>query len=185
MARKLIYSMMVSLDGYIEPPEPDLEWGIVDEPIHRFAGDQVAELGAALYGRKLYEVMSYWDTAEEQPDLPDYIRDFARTYTSTPKVVFSTTLDSVGPNSRLVREGAVEEVRRLKSEDGGPLGIAGANLASTMIREGLVDEYRPIVHPVVLGGGKPFFPPSVPIRELKLLETKTFPAGHVYLRYQA
>jgi dihydrofolate reductase len=177
--------MMVSLDGYIEPPEPSVDWGIIDETIHRFANDEVAELDVALYGRKLYEVMSFWDKAEEQPDLPDYMRDFARTYTSTPKVVFSTTLDAVGPNSRLVREGAVEEVTHLKSAEGGPLGIAGANLASTMIREGLVDEYRLIVHPVVLGGGKPFFPPSVPIAELKLLETKTFPAGHVYLRYQA
>lgn len=177
--------MMVSLDGYIEPVEPAVDWGIVDEPIHRFAGDQFAELDASLYGRKLYEVMSFWDTAEEQPDLPDYIRDFARMYTAQPKVVFSTTLDSVGPNSRLVREGAVEEVKRLKSEDGGPLGVAGPTLASSMIREGLVDEYRLIVHPVVLGGGKPFFPLGMPIADLKLLETKTFPAGHVYLRYEA
>jgi dihydrofolate reductase len=178
--------MMVSLDGYIAPADPELDWGIVDEEIHRFANDEASQLGAFLYGRKLYEVMAaYWPTAEENPEAHDFEIEFARIWNAKPKVVFSTTLDEVGAHSRLVREGAVEEVARLKVEDGDDLGVAGANLASSMIRAGLVDEYRLIVHPVVLGGGAPFFPPSVSLPALRLLETRTFSAGHVYLRYQA
>jgi dihydrofolate reductase len=184
MARKLIYSMMVSLDGYIAGPDGSPDWGVVDEPIHRFAGEQFAELGAALWGRKVYEAMTFWETAEEQPDLEDFMRDFAQLYLDKPKVVVSTTLEAVVPNARLVRDRVVEEVAKLKAEDGGPIGLAGGQLAASLIPEGLVDEYRPIIHPCVLGSGTPYFPARVELPKLELLETKTFPAGHVYLRYR-
>jgi len=184
MARKVIYCMMVSLDGYVADTDGTPDWGVVDEPIHRFAGDQFAELAMSVYGRRVYEAMSYWDTAEEDPDLEDFMRDFAQLYTAHPKVVASTTLDAVGPNARLLRGGVVEEVARLKAEDGGPIGLAGATLAASLIAAALVDEYRPIIHPCVIGGGTPYLPPGVKLPKLDLLESKTFPAGHVYLRYR-
>lgn len=138
----------------------------------------------SVYGRRVYEAMSYWDAAEDDPDLLDFMREFAEQYAAHPKVVASTTLDAVGPNARLLRSGVVEEVARLKAEDGGPIGLAGATLAASLIPAGLVDEYRPIIHPCSIGGGTPFLPAGVEVPGLELLETKTFPGGHVYLRYR-
>src|ERR1700694_3784277 len=160
MARKVIYSMMVSLDGYIAGTDGTPDWGIVDKPIHRFAGDMFAELAMSVYGRRVYEAMSYWDTAEDDPDLQDFMRDFAGLYTAHPKVVASTTLDAVGPNARLLRGGGVEEVARLKAEDGGPIGLAGATLAASLIPAGLGGEDRPILPPRPPRRGAPRRPPA-------------------------
>jgi len=183
--RKVIYSMMVSIDGFIEGPDPELDWGTVDEELHRFANDQAREASAFLYGRGVYEVMAgYWPTAGSGPSVPDYEVEFARIWNEKPKLVFSRTLDRVGWNSRLIREADIaEEVRKLKEKPGKDLALAGANLAATFMRLGLIDEYRPIVHPVVLGGGKPFFPPVDQPLNLRLVETHAFGSGVVYLRY--
>jgi dihydrofolate reductase len=183
--RKLIYSMMMSLDGFIETPDRKLDWVVIDEELHRFANEEARETGAFLYGRGLYENMAaYWPTAEADPSIPDYMVEFAQIWKDTPKIVFSTTLDKVDWNSRLVRDNAAEEVAKLKQQPGEDLSVGGPNLASTFVRLGLVDEYRILVHPVVIGGGTPFFPDLEKPIMLKLLETRTFGSGVVYLRYQ-
>lgn len=183
--KKVIYSMMVSADGFIEGPDPDLDWGIVDEELHRFANDQAREASAFLYGRRLYEVMAdYWSTADTRPSVPDYEVDFARIWNEKPKLVFSKTLEKVGWNSRLIRDDIVAAVTKLKQQPGKDLALAGANLAATFAQLDLIDEYRPIVHPVLLGGGKPFFPSLDKPLNLELVETRKFASGVVYLRYQ-
>lgn len=183
--RKLIYSMGTSLDGYIETRTGEIAMPEPDEELHRFANDQARETGAFLYGRRLYEAMAgYWPTADRNPSAPDYEVEFSRIWKETPKIVFSRTLKTVEGNSRLVRNNVEEEIRKLKAEPGPDLEIGGATFAASAMRMGLVDEFRMLIHPFVLGGGKPFFPPldrSVP---LKLIETRTFGSGVVYLRYQ-
>ena len=192
--RKVIYSMMVSLDGFIERKrsgdaranEPNLlDWVIIDEELHSFANEEAREAGAFLYGRRLYENMAaFWPTADTLPDMPGYVVDFARIWKPKPKIVFSTTLQGVEWNSRLVRGDVAKEVAKLKEEPGAYLTVGGANLAATLIDLGLVDEYRLIVHPVVIGGGTPFFPPVRNTVDLRLLETRKFGSGVVYLRYE-
>jgi dihydrofolate reductase len=184
--RKVIYSMGVSLDGFIEDRNRSIDWSEPDPELHRLANDQAREAGAFLYGRRLYELMEgYWPTADRQPGLRDYELEFARIWTETPKVVFSTTIERVGPNARLVRDGAADEVRRLKAEPGGDLDLGGAGLAATLMPLGLIDEYRLWVNPIVLGGGTPFFPALEDRIGVALVETRTFDSGQVYLRYEA
>lgn len=184
MTRKLIYSMGVSLDGFIAGGSGDIDWSAPDEELHRFHNQQARELGAHLLGRKLYEVMTYWETADEDPELPDYMREFAQIWKRLPKIVFSKTLQEVEGNARLVREGVAEEVARLKEEPGRDLAVGGAGLASTLIKLDLVDEYRLFVSPVVLGGGTPYFPALDDRIDLELVESRTFGSRVVYLRYQ-
>ncbi|HET8570318.1 MAG TPA: dihydrofolate reductase family protein [Candidatus Limnocylindria bacterium] len=182
---KLIYSMNVSLDGYVATPEGGLDWSIVDEEVHGWWNDQQRQEAAALYGRRLYETMAYWHTAESDPDANEVMLDFARAWNATPKIVFSSTLESVGDGCRLVQTGAVEAWPALREEFEGDVSVGGPTLASAFIRAGLVDEYRLVVNPVVLGAGLPFFPQlDEPIR-LELLETHRFASGATYLRYAA
>jgi dihydrofolate reductase len=182
--RELIYSMSVSLDGFIAGPDGSFDWSVPDEELHRFHNERVGELGAHLCGRGLYETMVYWETADQDRSLPDYELEFARIWKPLPKVVFSTTLEKVEGNARLVRDGVAEEVARLKEEPGKDLGVGGAGLASTLIERGLVDEFRPFVYPVVVGGGTPFFPALDEQIDLELVETRTFSSRVVYSRYR-
>jgi dihydrofolate reductase len=182
--RKLIYSMGVSLDGFIAGPEGDIDWSAPDEELHRFHNSQAREVGAHLYGRRLYEVMSPWETADQNPSAPEPVLEFARIWKDTPKIVFSKTLEKVEGNARLVRDGAAEEVARLKEQPGKDLAVGGAGLASTFIELGLVDEYRLFVSPVVLGRGTPYFPALEERIELKLVEARTFGSRVVYVRYE-
>jgi dihydrofolate reductase len=185
MMRKLIYSMFVSLDGFIETRNREIDWSAPDEELHRFANDEARETGTFLYGRRLYEIMvDYWPTADAKPSAPDYEVEFARIWKGMPKIVFSKTLDKVEWNSRLVRDNIAEEIRKLKEQPGKDLAIGGPNLASTVMQLGLIDEYRLLVHPVVLGGGTPFFPALDNRINLRLIETRTFGSGVVYLRYR-
>jgi dihydrofolate reductase len=182
--RKLIYSFGVSLDGFIAAPDGDIDWSAPDEELHRFHNQQARELGAEIYGRRLYEVMRFWETVEEDPATPEHMLEFARIWKQTPKIVFSRTLERVEGNFRLVRDDAAEEVARLKQEPGKDLAVGGAGLASTFIKAGLVDEYRLFVSPVILGGGTPYFPPLDERINLELLETRTFGSRVVYVRYR-
>lgn len=182
--RELIYSMGVSLDGYIADPDGEISWAAPGEELHRFHNRQAEEAGAHLYGRRLYEAMLPWETADEDPSNPEHMREFARIWKRTPKVVFSTTLEGVEGNARLVHEGAVEEVARLKEEPGKPLAVGGAGLAATMVEAGLVDEFRLFVSPVILGGGTPYLPALGDPIELDLVESRTFASRVVYLRYR-
>jgi dihydrofolate reductase len=183
---KLIYLMNVSLDGFVETLDRSLDWSLVDEQTHRWFTDQERGTDAVLYGRRLYETMAaYWPTAESDPAATDYMLDFARVWNAKPKVVFSRTLKSVQWNSRLVTGDIGDELAKLKREFDGDLEVGGATLASAFIERGLVDEYRLVVHPVVLGAGKPFFPDLSHRIGLKLIDTFTFDSGAVYLGYSA
>ena len=181
--RKLIYSMGVSLDGFIAGPAGEIDWSAPDEELHRFHNDQTRELGAHLLGRRLYEVMTYWETADENPSAPEHELEFAGIWKSLPKIVFSKTLERVEGNSRLVRDGVAEEVAELKQQPGKDLAVGGAGLASSLIELGLVDDYRLFVSPVVLGGGTSYFPALEERVELELVETQTFASRVVYVRY--
>jgi dihydrofolate reductase len=182
--RELIYSMGVSLDGFIAGPKGEIDWTSPDEELHRFHNEQTRELGGHLLGRGLYETMRYWETAEENPSSREYELEFARIWNDLPKVVFSRTLDRVEGGARLVSEDPAEEVARLKEEPGRDLGVGGAGLASTLTKRDLIDEYRPFVYPVVLGGGTPYFPALDERINLELVETRTFGSRVVYLRYR-
>ena len=180
----LIYSMTVSLDGYIAGPDGDIDWSAPDAELHRFHNERVRGVGVQLLGRRLYETMVYWETAEERGGLDEPALEFARIWKELPKVVFSTTLESVEGNARLVREGAVEEAARLKEESTADLAVGGAGLAGSLIEAGLVDEFRLFVVPVVVGGGTPFFPALEKPIDLELVETRNFDSPALYLRYQ-
>jgi dihydrofolate reductase len=182
--RKVIYSMGVSLDGFIAGPGGEIDWSAPDEELHRFHNQQVRELGAHLCGRRLYEVMVYWETAEENPSAADHELEFARIWKALPKIVFSKTLEHVEGNARLVRDGIAEEVARLKEQPGMDVAVGGAGLASTLMKLGLIDEYRLFVSPVVLGAGTPYFPALDERIDLELVETQTFRSRVVYLRYR-
>jgi dihydrofolate reductase len=181
--RKLIYSMTMSLDGYIAGPGGNIDWSAPDEELHRFHNDQVRELGVHLLGRRLYETMVYWETADQDPSASEVTVDFARIWQALPKVVFSKTLDRVEGNTRLASAGVVEEVARLKEEPGGDLAVGGAVLASELIEHNLIDDYHVFICPILLGGGTPFFPAMERRIELELLETRTFAGGVEYLHY--
>jgi dihydrofolate reductase len=182
--RKLIYSMGVSLDGFIAGPDGDFGWAAPDDELHRFHNEQTQELGAHLCGRGLYEVMVYWETADQDPSLGETEREFARIWQELPKVVFSKTLEEVEGNARLVRDGIEEEVAKLREQPGKDLAVGGAGLASTFTKLGLIDEYRLFISPVVLGGGTPYFPPLEERINLELVETRTFGSRVVYVRYR-
>jgi dihydrofolate reductase len=183
---RLIYMLNVSLDGFVETPDRSLDWTAVDDELHSWFNDRTRELDASIYGRGLYEVMAaYWPTAGSDPASTETEREFARIWNAMPKVVFSTTLTSVAWNSRLVYGDVADELARLRLEFPGDLDVGGATLAAEFIRRGLVDEYRLVVHPVVLGAGTPFFPALDSPIPLRLIETRTFGSGVVYLGYEA
>ncbi|HEY7875455.1 MAG TPA: dihydrofolate reductase family protein [Actinomycetota bacterium] len=181
---KLIYSMNVSLDGFIEGPDGSFDWSVPDEELHRFHNERVRALGGHLLGRRLYETMTYWETAHEDPEAPDYALEFAEIWEALPKVVFSNTLDEVVGNTRLARGGIAEEVAELQERSGKDVAIGGAGLGAEAIKLGLVDDFQPFVNPVVAGGGKPFLPSLDEVVHLKLVETQTFSSRVVYLRYE-
>ena len=182
---KLIYLMNVSLDGYIETPDHDLSWGSDDDELHAWFNDHMREVSASLYGRRLYEVMSaYWPTSDTDPNATEVMREFGRLWRATPRIVFSTTLTSVDHNSRLARGDVGEELARLRDEFDGDIEVGGPTLAAALIRRGLVDEYRLVVHPVVLGGGTPFFPPLESPIPLRQTATKQFASGVVFVGYE-
>jgi dihydrofolate reductase len=184
---RLIYSMTASLDGFIADARGEIDWSPPDEELHRFHNEEVGKLGAHLCGRRLYEVMLYWETAHENPSAPEYILEFAQIWRSLPKVVFSSTLEKVEGNARLAGAGSgaslAEEVTTLKNELDMDIAVGGAGLAASCIALGLVDEFRLFVSPVVLGGGTPYFPAMEDRLDLKLVESRIFGSRIAYLRY--
>lgn len=182
---RLIYGFNVSVDGYIADPRGSIEWSTPSEELHRYWNDFERQTVLSFYGRRLYELMSaYWPTADNDPDATAVTVDFARIWRDMPKIVFSRTLQSVDGNSRLERGDPVEVVARLKAETDGSLEVAGATLAAPIVRADLVDEYRMVIAPRVIGGGIPFFPTLPSWMSLRLLENRTFPGGTVLLRYE-
>ncbi|MGB7157204.1 MAG: dihydrofolate reductase family protein [Tepidisphaeraceae bacterium] len=183
--RRLTYAMNLTLDGYIAAPGDDLGWSVQCDELFQWWSDRVGATGLALYGRRLWEGMSsHWPTAGQQPGATPAEVEFARRWLDMPKVVFSSTISTVDWNARLVTGDAVTEITRLKAEDGGPMDIVGATLAAAAMRAGLIDEYVTVTHPVLVGGGTPFFTALDNWVDLSLVETRTFPHGVVLTRYE-
>jgi dihydrofolate reductase len=180
----VIYSMSVSLDGFIAGPDGDISWTAPDAELFRFHIEQTRPTAAHLCGRGLYEAMLVWETAEQtMSDEADL--EFARIWRPIPKVVFSRTLHSVAGNARLAADDITTEIARLRDQPGvGEVAIGGAGLAAAAIAEDLIDEYRQFVNPVILGGGTPYFTPLTKSLDLRLTESRTFNSRVVYLRYQ-
>jgi dihydrofolate reductase len=182
--RKLIYSMGVSLDGFIAGPNGEIDWTAPDDELHRFHNEQTRELGTHLIGRGLYEDMLPWETADRAPSASEVTVEFARIWQALEKIVFSTTREAVKGNSQLATGDVAEAVEALKQRPGKDLAVGGARLASHLIERNLIDEYRQFVSPVVLGGGTRYFPARQERINLELVETRTFASRVVYLRHR-
>ena len=183
--RSVTYSMGVSLDGYIVGPDGGFDWTAPDEEVFRLVTDELRQVGVHLLGRRLYETMLYWETADQDPSLDDSMLEWAAIWKPLPKVVFSTTLPAVRGNARLARGGLAEEIERLRAEPAsGAIAIGGATLAAEAAALGLIDEYRTRVCPVLVGGGLPYFPQAERRVDLELVETRTFSSGVVYLHHR-
>ncbi len=179
----LIYSMGVSVDGFIADRDGEFGWTVPSDEQFRFHLEQIQELGAYLMGRRLYETMLVWET---DPSLrTDELKDaFADVWSALPKVVFSRTLAGVQGNARLAERSLAEEVEAALAGTEADVSIGGAGLAASAIELGLIDELRMLRHPVVVGGGTPFLPPVTEDVPLELVETKAFASRVVYERYR-
>jgi len=182
--RSVTYSMGMTLDGYVVGPDGSFNWTAPDDEIFRSHIDEIRGVGVYLLGRRLYETMLYWETADQDPSLDDPRLEWAALWKALPKLVFSTTLSAVEGNARLASGGLAEEIGRLRAEPGeGDIWIGGATLAAEAAASGLIDEYRLRVHPVLVGGGIPFFPRREHRVDLELVETRSFSSRIVFLRY--
>ncbi len=183
--RSVTYSMNVSLDGYIVGPDGDFAWTPPHEEVFRSWIDEIRGVGAYVLGRRLYETMLYWETADLDPSLDASRFEWATLWKALPKVVFSTTLSAVQGTARLATGDLTEEIERLRAEPGeGNIAIGGATLAAQAGALDLIDEYRVRVYPVLVGGGVPFFPQRQRRVDLELVENRTFSSRVVYLRYR-
>ena len=181
MAR-LMYSAIMSLDGYVADQDGKFDWAEPDEEVHTFVNDLERPVGTYLYGRRMFEVMVAWETLPLAGE-PSYIQDFAEIWRAADKIVYSTTLDSVSSaRTRIERAFDPESVQQLKATAGRDILVGGPNLAAQAIRTGLVDEYHLLVVPVAVGGGRQFFPNDVRLK-LELLDERRFGNGMVHLRY--
>ena len=183
--RKIILSMSVSVDGFIEGPERQIDWHVVDDELHSHFNEELRAMGAFLIGRVTYELMAgFWPTADADPSSTGPMVEFAGIWRDMPKIVFSRTLERATWNTTIVRDVVVEEIMALKARPGGDLALGGADLAAAFKERDLIDEYRLYVHPIVIGRGKPLFKASDAKVNLQLAEIRTFGNGVVLLRYQ-
>jgi dihydrofolate reductase len=182
--RKIILMMSVSLDGFFEGPEHELDWQLIDAELHGHFNEWLKAAGGFLDGRVNHELMAgYWPTADADPASPEVVAEFAGIWRDMPKIVFSRTLERADWNTTVVRDVVAQDIMDLKAQPGGDLVLGGANLAATFMRLDLIDEYRLYVHPVVIGQGNALFPPDARM-QLRLSETRTFGSGVVLLRYE-
>ncbi|MEO5973790.1 MAG: dihydrofolate reductase family protein [Ilumatobacteraceae bacterium] len=180
----LIYLMHTSLDGYVEDADGSFDWSAPDEEVHSFVNELARTIGTYLFGRRMYETMVYWETAHTIPDQPQFALDFARDWKEADKIVYSKTLESVSSaRTRIERSFDPQAVRVLKANATRDLAIEGPDLAGQAIKAGLVDEIHQIVIPVIVGGGKQFFPDGAKLK-LDLVDERRFDSGFVYLRYR-
>jgi dihydrofolate reductase len=182
---KIVFWMGMSVDGYFEGPNREIDWHKVDDELHRHCNDELAKMGAFLDGRVTYELMAdFWPAVDEDPAADETMAEFARIWRDMPKIVYSRTLEQAGSNTTIVREVVADDVIALKASAAGDLVVGGADLAKTFRRLDLIDEYRIYIHPVVLGRGRPLFEPTDGATDLRLVETRPFGNGVVLLRYQ-
>ena len=183
--RKIILMMSVSVDGFIEGPNRELDWHMVDDDLHTHFNEELSTMGAFLDGRVTYELMAgFWPTADSDPSSTGPMVEFARIWRDMPKIVFSRTLERADWNTTVVRDVVPDQVRELKAQPGGDLVLGGAGIAEAFMRHDLIDEYRLYHHPVLIGRGKPLFRASDAKINLRLAEARTFNNGVVLLRYQ-
>jgi dihydrofolate reductase len=183
--RSVTYSMSISLDGYIVGPDGDFSWAAPDDDVFRFWINEIRQVDVHLMGRRLYDTMLYWETADQNPTLDDAELEWAALWKPLPKVVFSTTLTTVQGNARLASGGLADEIERLRTEPGdGDIAIGGATLAADAAAQDLIDEYRAMVYPVLVGGGIPYFAHHERRADLVLAEHRTFKSNVVYLHYR-
>jgi dihydrofolate reductase len=182
--RPVTYSMSVSLDGYVVGPDGGFDWSEPNDEVFGIALDEIHEVGVHLMGRRLYEVMLYWETVDEA-SLNDAEREWAAIWDALPKVVFSSTLSEVRGHARLASGGLAEEIAKLRADGPeGNIAIGGATLAAEAAALGLIDEYHIRVYPILVGGGLPFFARDERRVDLELLETRAVASGVAYLRYR-
>ncbi|MFG1609157.1 dihydrofolate reductase family protein [Actinoplanes sp. NPDC049265] len=181
---KLICTQIASLDGYINDEQGRFDWSAPDAEVHAFVNDLERPIGTYLYGRRLYEVMRYWETAHEQPD-PDPIElDYARLWQAADKIVYSTTLAAASSaRTRIEKAFDLDAVRRLKESSDSDLTIGGPTLAAHALRGGLVDELRLLLSPVIVGGGTRALPDGARL-DLELTDERRFANGVAYLAYR-
>jgi dihydrofolate reductase len=180
---KLVYSVLMSLDGYIEDKSGRFDWAAPDEEVHAFVNELERPIGTHLYGRRMYETMVYWETAHTAADEPPVILDYAAIWQAADKVVYSRTLQAASSaRTRIERDFDPEAIRQLK--EAGDISVGGPELAAQAFAAGLVDEIQLFVVPVVVGGGKQALPDGIRL-ELELLDERFFGSGTVYLRYRA
>ena len=180
---KLIYSMIASLDCYVADESGGFGWAEPDASVHSFINDVERSVGTYLCGRRMYEVMSWWETVGGPSDVPPHIRDFADLWRAADKVVYSSTLDEVpSARTRIEREFDAAAAERMKAESVRDIAIGGPTLASAAIAAGLVDEYRLFIAPVIVGGGLRAFLGGAR-QDLELLGERHFDNGFVYLDY--
>ncbi|MFC9249553.1 dihydrofolate reductase family protein [Streptomyces sp. NPDC057136] len=183
--RKIVLIMSVSVDGFFEGPDREIDWHLVDEELHQHFNDKIRTMSAFLDGRVTHELMAgYWPTADADPSLTGPEVEFAGIWREMPKIVFSRTLENTDWNTTIKREVVVEEILALKAQPGGDMALGGADLAATFMRHGLIDEYHLYVHPVLLGRGKRLFPESESRTALVPDGSRTFGNGVVLLRYR-
>src|SRR5947209_1721890 len=181
---KLIYSAITSLDGCVANEDGNSDWAARDEEVHAFVNDLERPVGTYLYGRRMYEVMVFWETAGELADQPSFVQDFAEIWQAADKVVYSRTLETVSSaRTRIERDFDPEAVRQLKATAGRDITVGGPELAAQAFRAGLVDECQLFVAPVVVGGGKQSLPDDVRL-QLELLDERRFRNGVVHLHYR-
>ena len=178
---KLIYTAIMSLDGYVADEDGNFDWAEPDEDVHSLVNDLERPIGTYLYGRRLYDVMVAWETIdEEQP----FIKDYAQIWRAADKVVYSRTLEEVSSaRTRIERNFDPDVIRRTKAEMERDIGVGGPELAGQAILAGLVDEIQLFLSPVVVGGGTRALPDNVRV-ELELLDERRFDNGVVYLRFR-
>jgi dihydrofolate reductase len=180
---KLIYSAITSLDGYVADENGNFDWAVPDEDVHRFVNDLERPVGTYLYGRRMYEVVVYWETAHLADQAP-FMQDFRKIWQAADKIVYSKTLKTVSSaRTTIEREFDPEAVRRMKATAGHDISIGGPDLAAQAFRAGLVDEIHLLVGPIVVGGGKPSLPKNVGLK-LKLLDERRFGNSVVHLHYR-
>jgi dihydrofolate reductase len=183
--RKIIVLLSVSIDGFFEGPNRELDWQLVDDELHSHFNQVLSGMGVFLNGRVTYELMAKaWPTADQDPASTPPMVEFARIWRDMPKVVYSKTLERADWNASIVRDVVPEQVKALKAQPGGDMVLGGADLAAAFMRHDLIDEFRLYLHPVILGRGRRLFESSDESRQLRLAETRTFGNGVVLLHYQ-
>jgi dihydrofolate reductase len=181
---KLVYSAITSLDGYVADENGNFDWAAPDEEVHAFVNDLERPVGTYLYGRRMYEVMAVWESAQTVVDEPPVVHDFAAIWQAADKLVYSTTLEKVSSaRTRIEREFDPDVVRQMKASAGRDISVGGPDLAAQAIKAGLVDECHLLVAPVVVGGGTHALPDDVRLT-LELLDVRRFGNGVVHLHYR-